>query len=41
MIKLKYRGEWRSVCAYHWTNDDAKVACKQLNQPYKREGLAN
>ena len=41
-IKLKYRGEWRSVCANHWTNIDAKVACRQLNpQLYTSEGLVN
>ena len=41
MIELIFRDERMSVCANHWTNNDAKVACRQLNPQYTSEGLVN
>ena len=33
-IELNIDGEWGSICYNHWTNEDARVACKQLGFPY-------
>ena len=31
IIEVQYNGsKWRSVCTNHWTDNDAKVACRQL-----------
>ncbi|CAI8023636.1 Scavenger receptor cysteine-rich domain superfamily protein [Geodia barretti] len=32
IIELYYRGEWRSVCDKHWSENDAKVACRELGK---------
>ena len=32
VIQVHYNGEWRSVCGNGWSNEDAKVACRQLNE---------
>ena len=34
IIELSIRGEWRSVCDWHWSNVDAQVACRQLGLPH-------
>ena len=30
LVELCYNGQWNSVCAGWWWNNDAKVVCRQL-----------
>ena len=30
IIELGVKGEWGMICTNHWTNEDARVACRQL-----------
>ena len=34
IIELKYNNEWRPVSASFWSQEDARVACKELGLPY-------
>ena len=35
LIEMIIDSEWGSISCYtHWTNEDARVACKQLGFPY-------
>lgn len=40
-IELSVRGERWAICDTHWTNNDARVACRQLGHPDGRYKTAS